>query len=268
MFSIIIPYKPDGGIRDKTFKYIHNYYRQEFLFNESYNVEIIIGKDKTGKQEFNCSNAINNGVKKSNGDALFIVGADTLIKRTTLYKAVDMLDHSPFVIPFDMLVSLDKYFSQVLMESDYDDINFNQLKNYGESVSIAPGCTAHIPKNSGVQVMTLDLFYEMGGYEEKFNGWGYEDLHFCWKVLKEYGDYPLLNNECIYHLWHPRPKQSESEAYQRNAQLFKELGGDVNDFYKVHRELHNRWMDEVLKAVEKTDNQSLLTELKREWGIS
>jgi predicted glycosyltransferase involved in capsule biosynthesis len=259
MLSIIIPYKYVNNIRDKTFKFIYDYY-QNFP-----NTEIIIGKDTTNNNGFNCSNAINNAVKQSKGEYLFIVGADTIIKPTAIDKALERLKKFPFIIPYGYIHSLNQKISKKIIKGR--DITFKEIERTSEKISIIPGTTVYTPKNSGVQVMTREVFDQLGGYDERFTGWGWEDTYFCWKVINEIGDYPLLTDEYIYHLWHPRNKEKNTKEYKRNQELFKSLGGDLEDFYKSQKESRDKWRDIVLKAVEHADNMPLLMELKSEWGM-
>ena len=223
--SIIIPYKYVNPVRDKTFQYIHEYYQEKYPKSE-----ICIGEDTTTTKQFNCSNAINNGVKQSNGKYVFIVGADTFVPKEYVQKSVKQLKHSPFIIPFGYIYSLDPYISQRIVS--HEDLSLNEIEKHGQKISIIPGDTHYTPKNSGVQVMEKTFFNQMNGYDERFVGWGFEDTYFCWRVIKEVGDYPLLREGKIYHLWHHRNNMKNNREYQRNKKLFHRLGGDLEDFYK------------------------------------
>jgi predicted glycosyltransferase involved in capsule biosynthesis len=210
MLSIIIPYResfyPDKGYRQKAFEYVENQFQNYYP-----DAEIIIGKQTNGEKEFCRSNAINNGVAKSTGDVLLISDADIIIKKTTLDKAFN-LDTS-FVIPFGICYNLNRQISDnIINGKTFSDREI--LRNLNGIRDIRPGQSTFGDKLAGgIQIITRKLFNKVNGMDERFKGWGYEDTHFCWKLMAQIGDYPILENEKIFHLWHPRDNQLNNANY-------------------------------------------------------
>lgn len=83
--------------------------------------------------------------------------------------------------------------------------------------------------SSGAVAISRQCFEEVGGYDERFTGWGYEDLDFArrcaarWPIRRVPGE--------LRHLWHP-PAGGRSEAERdlpvtheqmKNLQLYESL---------------------------------------------
>lgn len=203
MISIIIPFQEnqlDKGYRERNFKYVVNQYQRYYP-----DAQIVQGEDFSGYESFCRSHAINDGVKGSSGDILIISDADILFYKRTMDKAIQALQKCPFIIPFGRVVDLSRSFSDRLTKQN-PTYTLRELREGAASIrDIRVGVSHWGDKSAGgVQVITRDLFNKVGGYDERFKGWGWEDTVFCWKIRKELGDYDILSTECVYHLWHPR----------------------------------------------------------------
>lgn len=61
----------------------------------------------------------------------------------------------------------------------------------------------------GIQVCAAEHFHAIGGFDEGFNGWGYEDTAFIEAMTAVYGEGRFHGD--VYHLWHPK-NRSERQA--------------------------------------------------------
>ncbi len=83
--------------------------------------------------------------------------------------------------------------------------------------------------SQGCSAVRRDLFLELGGLDERFSGWGYEDLEFNGRA-DEAGVTRRLPGE-LRHLWHGARREDDSPFdadpadVARNAALFAELTG-------------------------------------------
>lgn len=95
--------------------------------------------------------------------------------------------------------------------------------------------TAHTERShagGGLLVVTREAWDKVGGYNEEFKGWGYEDSDFNFRLLR-HSTWDRLPGRA-YHLWHPRdenrPRRESKEAHRRNklefAEDIKEWGAD------------------------------------------
>lgn len=209
--SIIIPYKENDNFRKNNFNYVRN--RYEELFPEA---EIIIGNDTSKEAEFCRSHSINDGVKRSHGDILLISDGDVIIRKEAVRMASDLLFESPFIIPWGKCYDLNRKISRRIIKGKKNTENEMQ-QAYNEIRNIIPGESTYGDKVAGgCQVITKNLFNKIGGYSEKFKKWGWEDTDFCYRIKKEIGDYYILPDENIYHLFHPRPMPNNE-----NKKLFE-----------------------------------------------
>ena len=62
------------------------------------------------------------------------------------------------------------------------------------------------------------LYHAVGGFDERFRGWGGEDREICLRLERAAGVLPRLDG-CLLHLDHPRPDES-GEAARANVQLW------------------------------------------------
>jgi len=217
--SIVIPYRYAGGLREDNFQFVKKYY--ESLLPES---EIVLGLDD-GKGDFKRSHAINNGVKECSNDIILINDADIFISKETLNKGIKLLKESPFLIPWGRCLDLTREKSQELIIHGSPE-NINELNKHHWFIrDIRPGSTTFIYEKcaGGLQVISKNFFEEIRGYEELFVKWGYEDTHFCMKVKHHLGDYPLLEDEYCYHMYHDRSGIGWSDNLELFEQLIKEF---------------------------------------------
>lgn len=73
---------------------------------------------------------------------------------------------------------------------------------------------------TGVLTVPRKLWDQVGGFDERFIGWGWDDQAFwasCWALA---GRFDRVNGT-IYHLWHPRVRvdNEENPYYQQNEIL-------------------------------------------------
>ena len=62
---------------------------------------------------------------------------------------------------------------------------------------------------------------ELGGMDDRFEGWGGEDDAFSIKVQKLVSRRGAAREAPAWHLWHPRAKSETPDLYRRNLELLK-----------------------------------------------
>ncbi len=78
--------------------------------------------------------------------------------------------------------------------------------------------------HGGVNIIPRGLWDRVGGYDERFRGWGYEDAAIE-VVAKALGGFQQLRGE-VYHLWHPisADRAGDSPTLKANRELFERYG--------------------------------------------
>jgi predicted glycosyltransferase involved in capsule biosynthesis len=221
--SFIIPYKEEP-IREVLFYYVIN--RIKMLFPKS---EIVIGR--YDKEPFSRGKAINNGVKKSKNEILFICDADFVFEKSLVTKSVELLNEAPWVIPFGYAYNLDFKSTEKILESGFNT-NIKDLELKGEK-------NEHMGLGSMTVIKRKD-FDLIGGFDENLVGWGFEDNVFTHIANTILGIYKRVNAP-ILHLWHPySPNYRNEDIIQKNYKYFLKV-------------LQKRKKDEMLEFIKRRD---------------
>jgi hypothetical protein len=197
--SIIIPYKKDiydpKGVREKNYNFVVDRYQKMFP-----RAEIVIGEDKIGDDIHFCrSSAINDGIKKSVGNMIIISDSDLIISKENLLRGLKEVENYGFVIPWGRCYDISQDLSNKFISTGEIDWYNVKKPNLRDIRDIRKDKLA-----GGIQIILRNVFNNLGGYNEEFYGWGYEDSDFCMRIKEELGDYKIFEDEKIIHLWHPR----------------------------------------------------------------
>lgn len=77
--------------------------------------------------------------------------------------------------------------------------------------------TVHPTTFSGVLAVPRDLWQRVGGFDERFIGWGWDDLAFWSACCAVGGGFSRVENAAIYHLWHPQVRAVREEQPHHGA---------------------------------------------------
>ncbi|MDP3066238.1 MAG: galactosyltransferase-related protein, partial [Methanobacteriaceae archaeon] len=160
--------------------------------------QIVIAGDPSEEKEYCRAHSINHGVSKAKQNKLIIMDSDIYLDKEPIVKALEMLDEHQFVLPFGLIKDITPVISKRLLDGqtvDYETLFWNTYMDRDIRECQCAG---------GMQIITKELFNKIGGYDERFIGWGYEDTAFCFKVRKELGNYPILEDTVGFHLYHER----------------------------------------------------------------
>jgi glycosyltransferase involved in cell wall biosynthesis len=158
-------------------------------------------------EEFNKSMLLNRGVALARAPLVLLHDADILVPRDYLEQALRRIDAGfEAVRPLRLLFYLDSIQSRGLIASG----------NFATNVDV-PVVTQNF--QGGSTLLVRDVYGAIGGHDERFRGWGGEDLEFLERLqtrkLFKGGIMPGL------HLWHePGPKKASGD---RNNQLLDAL---------------------------------------------
>lgn len=192
--SILLPYRPDQGIRDRNFLWVVSYY--ERMFPEA---ELCVGlaEDKP----FNRSKAVNLAAAQATRSVFAIADADLFFERKLMDDSLQLLGSVPWIVPYRHIVRLSQPLSERILRSNPGWPLDKKLK--------LPRLKEASVRVGGLIVLERSSFESVGGFDERFIGWGGEDDAFASAANTALGRYVRLKHT-IYHLWHPKV------GYERN----------------------------------------------------
>lgn len=204
--SILIPYRRQEdtyrshnlqAVTSHWCRYIDKHLGHAYDLNGG-GYEIVIGTND--EEPFNRSAARNNAFNKSDGSVLVLCDADTLfVDHDSMVEAVYYVRMHPdsWVIPYGTYWNA----SQSWTDRYYKE----------RTLAIgAPGTFEHRLRRTicGMIVMHRNMYEDIGGYDERFRGWGYEDDAFGYVLDALYGKPNRFDEFDVIHLWHPHPPET------------------------------------------------------------
>lgn len=209
MTIVAIPYRPDNGHRDRLFAHLQDHYWHHI------GLPVIIGRDGSREfdhREFNRSRSINKALE-CDWDLAVVADADTWVPARQLHQALATARRTGrLVAAFDSVVELSRQCTTDIL---------------GGMVSLAGSFgadrvrTRDIETQSSMIVIPRQLWDAMGGFDERFVGWGGED-NAAWKAAALHGGEPQRIAGNAYHLWHPAVAGKYGGIqYKRNLNLWR-----------------------------------------------
>lgn len=173
--SILVPFRGDGAQRDRLWAHCKNLW-------EHLPYELCVGTD-SGEGPFNIAQAFNDAKSKATGDKLILYGADHLPDPDRIEWAIAQLDTHAWCALYAATAGYGQSSTNAILAGSLPD-------HLPLGVS-APFCTAII----GVRA---DKWIP---YDERFIGWGGDDVAWRLALNSLYGDTPEPTGtlRCLYH---------------------------------------------------------------------
>lgn len=199
-----IPYRPDFGHRDQLFTHLKDHFWNQIGF------ELLVGHNTEGP--FNRAQAINTALD-CDWEIAVIADADTWVPAKQLHRAIlTARVTGRLVAAFDAVVELSRTCT--------NDILRGKTPLSG-SFGADKVRTRELETQSSMLVMPRTLWDNVGGMDERFQGWGCEDNAF-WKACTLHAGEPDRITGNAYHLWHPTaPGKNGGIQYKRNLNLWR-----------------------------------------------
>lgn len=196
--SVLIPWRGGDSQRERVFEYVLREWGKV-------PVQVCVGEDDPDGP-FNLSRAQNRAFKQADRKYLYMVGADTLPNRNSVFFAQNLLSE-PLYSPWLPVFSETGYYSQKSTDRILSGANpADEPLDY-----TLPFCTGPVALTRGAYVAT-------GGMDERFSGWGYEDAAFRQTLAGLFGAPPALPlaARCLWHETDHRIAVSPNEVLMRD----------------------------------------------------
>jgi len=203
----MVPYRPDGGWRDRLWAW--NRARWERYAPDC---QLVVGVEPDPTGLFCAASAMNDAATQATGDILVTTSCDFIADPSAVQTAVDTIESgaAPWVALYGRTAFLDETSTRALLE-DGDDVEL-----VAEQV---------VGVNNAVYAFPRGLWDDVGGIDERFRGWGPEDMALRAAMLTLHPGALVLANTCL-HLWHPRRETgAEAAVSVENHRFFDDTYG-------------------------------------------
>lgn len=223
--SIIIPFQTDNGPRAEAFKWIVQYYNR--VMPEA---ELCLGT--IDHDEINKSKAVNFAAKKATREIFVIADADVVYDPKLIVEAIKELKEAAWVVPFTEIYDINRSKTEGLLQTTPSWPMDVKAKDCTKANWIYKGFAGKL------FVIPRVNFEAVGGFDERFIGWGGEDDAFSLSIQTLCGKLVNLNGG-LYHLWHPSSSYKTNPHGKVNADLlnrYKRASGNKKQMLKLIHE--------------------------------
>jgi hypothetical protein len=165
--SFVIPYR-ETEERKHLFDFVLK--RIELMFPKSERIISVLDNEI----EFNRGMALNNGAFKATRKYLVLTDADVIFDRYTIFNSIKLLKDNTWVVPFDAYAEITKEDTERIM-------GFKPDENIDSHFPIMANMQRHKPLG-GMTVIRRKDFIDIGGFDERLIGWGFDDNIFAHKA--------------------------------------------------------------------------------------
>jgi hypothetical protein len=197
---ILVPRRDDGGYRDELWDWCRAWWERE-----QSHMPVVEGHHTDGL--FNRSAAVNTAARIAGAwDVAVIIDSDVLCDPNRVKEAVELAHRDTvMVLPHTVRYDVGRRGSEALRAGQLtlEAIAASRQRWVHREYSTANG---H-PSVSSVVVVGRELWDLVGGFDEQFKGWGYEDTAFA-AACETFGGVVRMPGE-VWHLWHPTAREGK-----------------------------------------------------------
>ena len=179
--SILIPWRSDHSHRERLWSYLRPRW-------EALPYQLCVASD--GAEDgapFDYAAAANKAAAEATGDVLITWGADQFPDAHAIDAAAETATTWGWAMAFDRNATFSPFDTEQILAG----ANHRLL---GPEI-IEPHCT-------GIIAVRRSIWDAIGGMDERFHGWGYEDAALRDRLIRDYGK-PPVRPGTLLGLWHP-----------------------------------------------------------------
>lgn len=198
--AVVIPWRPGTHERNAHHEYVRAHL--EALLPDAIHLDV-----DSGHQPFSRAGSRNEGVRQAQAagaDVVVLCDADTLPEPEPLHAAIEAATDGVLHLPYSWYRGLSRDGTQAYLA--------------GTPAADCSTDLAHEWATGGVLVIQPDTWWQAGGMDERFTGWGFEDA--AYRIAADALLGPTIrHNGTITHLWHPQESDLGSPQHVTNGQL-------------------------------------------------
>ena len=205
--SLLIPFQSDDPQRYENVEWVKKYWHAQLP-----GAQILIGQDRVSladpKIPFSKSTAVNDAARKAKGDIFVIVDGDGYVDAGSVLNCVKTIRRARregkrlWYVPYRQFYRLTKEASRrVLDSSPKQPFKFPSPPS-PEDVQESSGVQLGHWYGAMIQILPKEAFCNVGGWDERFRGWGGEDHAAMRATDTLYWPHKTLQMQ-VLHLWHP-----------------------------------------------------------------
>lgn len=200
--SVLVAWRDTDGSRSAAWDLIRERFAQQMP-----EAELVVGTDD-GDEPFHKTLALNRAAAAAQGDVFYVTDADTWVDPEAVWRAVGEVasDMKSWYRPWNIKVKMN--------EAATDHV-LAQGASWDGSVDHRPfGRPEHRNgfRHCPPLVLHRTAWETVGGMDERFRGWGQEDLAFSLAMTRLVGQQKTIVGNA-WHLWHPRRGRSGSDLW-------------------------------------------------------
>ena len=197
--SVVIPWALAPG-RAHGLQLVLGFYAHEFP-----GWELIVADDRS--PTYASGRAANAGALAASGEILVRNDGDSLVPAAQVARAVSLARAEPGVV---------KAYRRYRRLSGVASRACSSYRDVLEADGSAIEWEMFEAQSHGVMAVRRECFLEVGGYDPRFQGWGYDDIAFDvaagrWSSRRVDGD--------LFHIWHPPDPATDADDPDHAANL-------------------------------------------------
>jgi hypothetical protein len=185
---------------------------------------------------FNKAWGFNVGAKVAHGDVLFFCDADLLLDPGALMSGLTYCSRRALAVkPFDRLIDLDPADTQAILAGaapDFERADASTRRGEREGLCFC----------GGAFFMRASLFHALGGFDERYLGWGAEDDAMTFRIQRTTAELAVIERRAAVHLWHERSAVSTfgNPHYPDNLGMLGRLAQATEDDLRFQVDLQRQ----------------------------
>lgn len=208
--SVVIPVGLPESSRNAALEYLKQYYSYQL------GAELVVSPDYS--IPYRKSVAINRGIARATNDLLLIIDADILVQPDILQEGIDAVRNgAPAAFPCRHVLDLTPAGTEFVYQLHPSQVS--GIEPEGEIRTRRLSTTGR----GGFQIFTRATFESVRGYDERFSGWGGEDVCFALAVYSLVGrGYDIKGEKPHFHLWHTKPLRLVSPSNRKYWSMYEQ----------------------------------------------